>query len=407
MNSKEIRSQISKLLTDQQAIAVKGFNDTNRSAFDAMQKDVEKLEEDYNRVSAMEQRNAHQDSFQRVPRPGSIGGGFAGGDIKAERRRASEAFRQYAIEGRVPTEYRDILTTGASGAVIPTLFDNELVAAQKYFGPIAQKVKVKVTQSMAPMKLAKIDDTANGMTLLATEGTSSPVETDPLFSGATLGSDSISTGLVLVSFEAFEDSEFDLGDLLTSAFSERYARGLEKAITLGTDSAGTVLPNMPAGGLVGAATPGFTQTALASGIGYVGLSQVYGSLDTAYVQGASWVMHPTVRAALLGEVDGFGRPFWQANPTTSEPFAFMMGAPVVLNSSMPVYNTPNSQALILTDLSRTFLLRQQPNPLSILKLDQRYADILSYGFFGWSRLAGAIIAPTSVPAIASYKMAAS
>ncbi len=406
MNSKEIRSKISKLLTDQQAIALKGFNDTNRSAFDKMQKDVEQLEEDFTRVSAMETRDFQQNDFKRSPRPGI--GSSTGSNGKSElRNRANAAFRSYAATGAIPEEYRDILTTGSTGAIVPQLFDSELVNAVKFYGPIANYVKKKVTDSMAPLKVALQDDNANGMTLLATEGTSSPVETDPAYSNKLVGADSISTGLVLVSFEAFEDAGFDLGDLIDSAFGIRYARGLEKAITLGTDVAGTALPNMPTGGLAAAATVAVTTGTLAAGVTYNNLVTVYGSLDTAYVQNAQWTFHPTTRAALLGVLDGFGRPLFQPNPTTAEPFAYLLGAPVVLNSAMPVYGTASAQPIILTDLSRTFLLRQQTNPLSILKLSERYADVLSYGFFGWSRVGGAIIAPTSVTAIASLKQASS
>jgi HK97 family phage major capsid protein len=181
----------------------------------------------------------------------------------------------------------------------------------------------------------------------------------------------------------------------------------KRPLRLGTDSAGTALPNMPTGGLAAAATVALTTSTLAAGITYQNLVSVYGSLDTAYVQNAQWVFHPTTRAALLGVLDGFGRPLFQINPTTNEPFAYLLGAPVVLNSAMPVYGTPGAQPIILTDLSHTFLMRQQTNPLSILKLSERYADVLSYGFFGWSRVGGAIIAPTSVTAIASLKQATS
>jgi HK97 family phage major capsid protein len=403
LTSKEIRSKISKLLTDQTAIALKGFDSESRAKFDRMQKDVEQLEEDFSRVSALEQRDAQQNSFRRVPRPG-IGGNA---NQSEERSRFNRAFQSYALEGRVSEEFRDVLTTTGSGAVIPQLFDDEIVQAVKFFGSIGSYVRKKVTDSMAPLKVAKIDDNANGMTLLATEGTSSPQETDPAFSNVVIGSDNLSTGLILASFEVLEDSAFDLGELIRDSFGVRYARGLERAITLGVDSANTVLPNMPTGGLAAAATVAATTGTLASGITYENLVSVYGSLDTAYVQNAQWVFHPTVRAQLLGVLDGFGRPLFQPNPTTADPFAFLMGAPVVLNSAMPVANTPNSQPIILTDLSRTFLLRQQTNPLSVLRLDQRYADLLSVGWFGWSRVGGAIIAPSSVTAIASLKLAAS
>jgi HK97 family phage major capsid protein len=402
LTSKEIRTRISKLLTDQQAIALKGFNTESRVAFDKMQKEVETLEEDFTRTSAMEKRDEHDRSFVRSPRPG-----IGGSNRSEERTRANAAFRSYAKTGQVDAEYRDILTTGSTGAIVPQLFDSEIVNAVKFYGPVASYVKKKITDGMQPLKVVLQDDTSSGMTLLATEGTSSPAETDPAYSNKLIGADSISTGLILVSFEAFEDSGFDLGELIDSAFGVRYARGIEKAITLGTDSAGTALPNMPTGGLAAAATIAATTGTLAAGITYNNLVTVYGSLDTAYVQNAQWIFNPTVRAQLLGVLDGFGRPLFQPDPTTSQPFAYLMGAPVVLNSAMPVAGVASSQPIILTDLSRTFLLRQQTNPLSILKLSERYADVLSYGFFGWSRIGGAIIAPTSVTAIASLKLASS
>jgi hypothetical protein len=55
---------------------------------------------------------------------------------------------------------------------VPQLFDSSLVEAVKIYGPIASYVKKKVTDSMDPLKVALQDDTSNGMTLLATEGTS-------------------------------------------------------------------------------------------------------------------------------------------------------------------------------------------------------------------------------------------
>ena len=407
MNSKEIRSQISKLLTDQQAIAVKGFNTESRSAFDKMQAQVESLESDFQRVSALEQRSAHEQEFRRSPRPNIGNGGLHGGtgDNKAERRRASEAFKSYALTGVIPAEHRDILTSTASGALIPQLFDPEIVTAEKFHGPILGAVKKKITDSMAPLKLAKIDDTSNGLSLIAEGNT--VTEADPNFSGVVLNADNLNTGLILVSFEALEDSEFSLADLVSDSFAVRWARGMERAITLGVDGNNVVLPSFPTGGLAASATVAATTTSLANGITYNNLVSLYGSLDTAYVQNASWIMHPTVRSQLLGALDGFGRPLFQPNPATSEPFAFLMGQPVILNAAMPVANTASSQPIILTDLSRTFLLRQQTQPLSVLRLNERYADQLAVGFFGWTRTAGAIIAPSSVTAIASLKLAAS
>ena len=56
-------------------------------------------------------------------------------------------------------------------------------------------------------------------------------------------------GLTLLSLEELQDSSFDLDRAIRRRFGTRYARGLEKALTLGTDGAGTALPDSATGGL--------------------------------------------------------------------------------------------------------------------------------------------------------------
>jgi HK97 family phage major capsid protein len=409
MTISELKHKRAKLLTDMQALAQKGFNDTSRSAFDKMDRELNEVEADITReerVAAIDAEIRDNRSFQRSPRPGSDSSGNGSGSVEERKAQLNKAFRSYMKDGSVAPEYRDLLTTGAAGALVPQEFYDSLIVAEKYYGPIAQAVKIKVTDGTGrPMKVAKADDTGNGITLLGTEGTSSPAETDPAFTNLMIGTDTVTTGLIKISFEEYADSEFSLDTLIRDFFGVRYARGLERAITLGVDGSGTVLPNMPAGGIAAAATVAVTTAGLANGISYDNLAAVYGALDTAYVQNASWTFHPTTRSYLLGLLDGFGRPLFQPNPTTAEPFGYLIGAPVILNSSMPQMGA-NAQPIILSDFSRTFLLRKD-GPMSILKLSERYADLLEYGYYGYSRIAGAIIAPTSVTAIASLKQAAS
>jgi HK97 family phage major capsid protein len=134
--------------------------------------------------------------------------------------------------------------------LIPQAFYPELTNALKFYGPIAQKVKQKITDNNgAPMKVALGNDTANGLVLLATEGTSAPVETDPAFVSKLVGVDTVSGGLVKISFEEMADSSFSLDSAIRDYFGMRYGRGLEAAVTTGKDSAGTTLPNQSTGQL--------------------------------------------------------------------------------------------------------------------------------------------------------------
>jgi HK97 family phage major capsid protein len=380
MNAREIRFKINQLLTEQQKIALAGFTPESRAKFDKIQAEVDSLDA----AAQIEDRLAEGRSFDRSPR--GDGKGFnVSGD---ERRDAiNKAFRQYALTGRI--ENRDLVTTSdtTGGALIPQEFLGVLIEAQKFYGPIASKVKQKVTDNNGrPMKISYANDTSNGLTLLSTEGSSSPAETDPAFVSKILGVDTVTGGLVKVSFQELEDSNFNLDTWLRDAFSIRYARGIESAVTKGVDSAGTTLPNQATGGLLATATAGTTTAALADGIGWDDLTAAYGALDPAYIVNASWVMNSATRAYLLGLKDGFGRPYFQPNPSTSEPFAFLMGLPVVLCQSMPNM-AASAKPILLGDLEASYLLRTDGAP-SILRLNERYADSLEVAFFLWSRIGG-------------------
>ncbi|MGB6869845.1 MAG: phage major capsid protein [Acidobacteriaceae bacterium] len=418
MTSKEIRAKISGLLMEQRKIALAhgGFTAESRQKFDKIQKDVEQLEADVQRTEAFEQRDAAGREFRRSPRPGTGTGAEFSGD--EQRSRVSRAFQQYAMRGSihaVDAEYRDLLTTSdaTGGALLPQMFSGILVDARKFYGPIADKVMQKVTDNKGvPMKISYSNDTGNGLTLLGTEGSSSPAETDPAFVSALLGVDTVTGGLVKVSFQELEDSSFDLDAFIRSHFAVRYARGLEKVITLGTDSAGTALPNQPTGGLRGAATVGVTTATIADGIGWQALTQLFSSVDPAYsTPASSFVMSAATRAYLLGQVDGFGRPYWTPDPSADGPFNKLLGFDVVINQSMdsPTAGVfaANSLPILFGDLSRAYMLRTDGQP-SILRLNERYADTLEVGFFLWSRVGGLSLAQSGAPTpMNSLKIAAS
>ena len=164
---------------EQRQIALAGFTPETRTKFDKIQKDVEALEADATRVTAFEQRDRESRSFEKSPRPGSANSGshFSGDE---QRSRVNKAFQQYCVRGRVEAvdaEYRDLLTTSdtTGGALIPQMFSGILVDALKFYGPIADRVSKKVTDNKGvPMKVSYDNDTANGLTLLGTEGSSFP-----------------------------------------------------------------------------------------------------------------------------------------------------------------------------------------------------------------------------------------
>jgi HK97 family phage major capsid protein len=103
------------------------------------------------------------------------------------------------------------------------------------------------------------------------------------------------------------------------------------------------------------------------------------------------VFNANTRAYLLGQVDGFGRPYWTPDPTADKPFGKLLGYDVVLNQSMPGPTAgafaANSTPIMFGDLQKSYLLRTDGQP-SILRLNERYADTLEVGFMLYSRIGG-------------------
>lgn len=308
MSIKTLQEKRNKLIIDAAALVQAAeVTAESRQAADAMFAEIGVIDGDIQRLKNIEKLQAEANSFERSPR-GPVA------PVTEDRKKAfNEAFRVYARHGlgALNAEQRDLVTTSdvTGGALIPQEFGGVLHEAQKFYGPIASMVAQKVTDNNGrPMKISYANDTANGIKLLSTEGSSSPAETDPGFVSAILGVDTITGGLVKVSFQELEDSAFNLDSWLRQAFSIRYARGIEKAVTLGVDSAGTTLPNQATGGLVASASLGTTTAALANGIGWDDLVNTLSALDPAYInQDTKWVMSSSTRNYLLGLKDGFGR----------------------------------------------------------------------------------------------------
>jgi len=383
-----------KLMTDAHALlSAETVTAEARVSATKMLADVEVIEADITALEAIEKRQKSAQSFERSARPGSTNGG-AVVDMTPEERKEKygAALRDYARKNwqGMSQENRDLLTTSdtTGGAFVPQIFSGILIDALKFYGPIAQKVDQKVTNnSGAPMKVSLDNDTGNGLYLLGTEGSSVPAETDPALQSKILGVDTVTGGLVKVSFQELEDSSFDLDAFIRNKFGIRHARGLESIVTLGKDSAGTVLPNSSTGGLVGMSTVSGTTTSLAAGIGWDDLTTAFGALDAAYINPTTaWVMNTNTRAYLLGLKDGFGRPYFTPDPVSGKAFAQLLGYDVVLNQAMPNMGA-NAKPILFGDLKASYLLRTDGDP-SILRLNERFADTLEVGFYLYQRVGG-------------------
>lgn len=363
----------------------------DRTKFDAMMADVAVYEGDIQRIEQVEKLDAASRSTQRPPRPNPDGSAVLedpvrkAAEFKAFEKFVRRGYSRMTEEERSLLEQRDITTTGAgvgnvSGAtMIPQQFLTTMIDAQKLIGNTVSIVGKKVTDNNgAPIKIALSNDTGNTLTTLTAEA-SVVAEQDPSFSGFVMQTDTVAT-LVKVSRQELDDSYFDLNTWLRDKFALRYYRGLEYLITNGN---GSNVAAIAAGATLGATA------AAATGPTFEDFVACYASLDPAYIPNANWVMSSITRAFVMGQKDLYGRPLFIPSPNTGT-LDMILGRPITLNQAMPAANTDLYQTtgVLFGDFAQGYLLRTDGG-ISILRLDERFADTLEVGFIGYARLGGA------------------
>jgi len=335
-----------------------------------MVKDVEQLEQDIATAEKLEKYEAETRETVRPPR-----GNPAASEAETREKsdREVRAFERYVRYG----ETRD-LTTTSTGAVIPQLFNQTIIDAQKLIGNTVTIVGKKVTNNNgAPIKVGMSNDVGNTLvTITGGEGTAL-TDTDPTFSGFIMNTDTVAT-MVKASFQELEDASFDVGSWIKQKFALRYYRGLEYLLTNGNSS------NVAS--IITGATLGGT-SAVSGTVAFDDLNLVYSALDPAYEGNASWVMSSTSRALIMGLKDTLGRPIFIPNPSSGV-LDHLFGRPIVLNQQLPSAFVAGNTGILYGDFNEGYLLRTDGD-LSIRRLDERFADSLEVAFLAYARVAGA------------------
>jgi HK97 family phage major capsid protein len=367
---KTLIEQRDKLFVDAGVI----LNDANSSQeqLDSALKmcsDATALEQRIASIKLIEMHDAEQREFSPAARTATTR------TAEEQRTRATEALRSFMTTNRVDSEYRDVLTTSSSGAaVIPQLFNNELVTALREYAPILSIVDNKVTDNNgAPLKMSFVNYTS---TLLAvtTEG-SAIGEIDPTYTSSNVLVDKLA-GMVKISVEELEDSGFDLAAWLRQQWANVFGVSLEHYCTLGNGS------NIA--GFTTVAGTGPT-TATTATVAYPDIAALYGSVTAAYARNGVFQMNTQTRATLMGLVATTGQPIFDANPA-ADPFSTIFGRPVIINDSLPNIATGN-KPILFGDMKNGYLLRTDGTP-TIKRLAERYADTDEVGFIIRTRVGG-------------------
>lgn len=297
--------------------------------------------------------------------------------------------RNALVDGLVPLEARalGVGTGSAGGYTVPQAFLDEIVKRMKAYGAVQRVARVVTTESGADMPFPTMDDTANVGRLLA-ENTQL-TQTDVAFGTKTLKAYVYSSDLILVSLQLLMDTAFDVEQDLRDALAERISRIMNQHFTTGTGSSQP--QGLVTGGTVGVTgATGTTGTFGAdSGVVYDNLVSLIHSVDPAYRASGrcKWMLGDTSLAAVRKVKNTQNVPLWQPSMLDGVPDT-LLGYPVEINPDMP---TPaaNAKTIAFGDFFTGYLIRMVRD-IQMIRLDERYADYLQVGFFGFSRADGMV-----------------
>lgn len=243
-------------------------------------------------------------------------------------------------------EHRDV-TTGSTGAPVPTNFYDRLVEQLVIQGPMLDGNVVTILTTDSGNNLQVPRQSGFTAPAITSEG-SSISESDPSFSAfITLGAFKYAATLQL-SREVVEDSGINLLDFI----ARQAAAGMGTAVNAGlTTGTGTTQPR----GIVAASTLGVT-----GGTGVAGVPTADNLIDLVYSvgspyrrRGASWQM----RAATLGAIrklkDTTNQYIWQPSLQVGQPDT-LLGFPVYENPDVVATGT-SAKSVIFGDASSYFV----------------------------------------------------
>ena len=382
----------SQLLAEAQRLALGEKTAESRAKLATMLADVDAIEADI----ATEQRLAAMVARNNTPTTEAIRSNPSTGvstENRAEGQRSALneyiRFGQVSAENRAhvrTAEQRDIGTivagsiTTNGGLLIPQAFDNLLHTAQKSWGQIASVVRTKVTDSGATIKVAGADDTSQVLTVIGEDVAVS--ESDPSLSGLTSSTDVCTTGVIKVSFAELQDSAFDLDSFIRESFGGRYWRGVSNFIVNGssTSNVASLLTGIT-NTVTGTVTGGLTYS-------WQDFVNLLAQVDPAFLQNSKFAMNSVTRAAILGLVDANSRPLLNINAASIDGVDVLLGKPVVYVQQLPNAASAASGTILFGDFQSAYTFRQVKSDLSILRLNERYADQGMVGFLGYARVGG-------------------
>ena len=273
------------------------------------------------------------------------------------------------------------ITTTAGGYLVPEGFSGQLTEALAAYGGVRKVANVIRTSSGNPLPWPTIDDTSNTGEIIDINTAAN--EQDTAYGVVTLGAFKYSSKMIKVPLELLQDSFFDINAHLAKQLTTRLGRITNSHFTTG---AGTTLPK----GVTVASSAGVT-SASATAVTFDDLTNLEHSVDPEYRESASYMFKDSTFKLLKLLKDADGRPIWQpdvaggSRPTIN-------GYPYTVNQAMPAATT-GLVSVVFGDFS--YYVIRDVMDVSVIRLDERYAELAQVAFLAWSRHDGQGVAGES------------
>ena len=287
--------------------------------------------------------------------------------------------RQRLAEGRA----QSVGTTTAGGYLVNYEFGSGIEAARRAFGGMLSVPTVYPTQSGADLLLPTVDETGVSGSILSENSTIS--ESAMTFGQLTVSSYMYTSGLVLVSNQLLQDSEFPLDQFIANALGERLGRAQNAHWTTGTGS------SQPYGVIVGAATGKTGAAGQTSTVIYNDLVDLVYSVDVAYRPNAKWMMRDATLGIIRKLQDSQNRPLWEPSVQAGEPDR-ILGYSVVINNDVAAA-AASAKSIAFGDFSK-YIIRDVSG-VQLVRMTERYADALQTAFYAFQRTGGRLVSANS------------
>lgn len=335
------------------------------------------------------------------------------------------------MELRAPLDSNALATVpGQGGFMIPQGFWHNLQIAMKAYGGVLDHTNIQKTATGNEMPWPTTNPTGVVGSYL-TEANQVGF-TDFTLGQGILYAWTITSGVILASYQLLNDSAFSVDSFVSDRMGEAIGRkvaqelwsgagsasknmtGITTAITANggagsgqtlttlTNSAitasgpGYVTDTSTPGGSTGHASKIFTLASPSTAILAVGtgiaswgaLNQMISGVDPAYriPSKCAFYMNDTQVQLQRQLTDGFGHPLWEPNTQAGQPDT-ILGYPVVIDNNSPSVslNASTSGGIVFGDLKTAFIVRQV-DMAGTMRLTERYADYLSVGYLGYVRM---------------------